>query len=134
MERGWDATGRLRPLWGKVGGRDRLADLTGINATVLSSYNSGKRQLGEKNAKRIAKALKVSLLELGAPDGLKDRRGESLHAHLEAISETLADLGEQGTNRDRAIHRLDRRLRDLQLRVEELESAVHPRRRKGAAK
>jgi hypothetical protein len=36
----WKATGLLEQLWGKVGGRDGLADRTGIDAGNISGYNS----------------------------------------------------------------------------------------------
>jgi transcriptional regulator with XRE-family HTH domain len=68
MERGWDATGLLRAVYDKVGGVDKLAELTGISRSTLSSYNSGRRPLGVKNAKRIAEAADVSFSALGRPD------------------------------------------------------------------
>lgn len=64
----WDATGQLRALWGSVGGRDALADLTGILPTTLSSYNSGKRRLGFRHGELIAGALGVTVQDLGAPE------------------------------------------------------------------
>lgn len=68
MERGWDAAGRLEPLWARLPGRrDELARLTGIKPTTLSAYNSGGRRIGMRNAQRIAEALDVSLYDLGAP-------------------------------------------------------------------
>jgi transcriptional regulator with XRE-family HTH domain len=68
MERGWDATGLLKAVYEKVGGVDKLAELTGISRSTLSSYNSGRRPLGFKNAKRIAEAAKVPVSELGLPE------------------------------------------------------------------
>jgi DNA-binding transcriptional regulator YdaS (Cro superfamily) len=67
VEKGWDAAGTLAPLWHRVGGRDGLAALTGIGGTTLSSYNSGRRQLGMTNAQKIAAALDVTVEDLGAP-------------------------------------------------------------------
>lgn len=74
MADGWDATGKLKPLWDRLAGqRDQLADLTGILPTVLSGYNSGGRLLGMKNALRIAAAMKaatgadVTVYDLGKP-------------------------------------------------------------------
>lgn len=67
-ERGWKATGRLEPLWSRLKGkRDELAELTGIGGTTLSGYNSGERNLGMRNAVKIADALGVSVYDLGAP-------------------------------------------------------------------
>lgn len=68
MERGWYATGLLLPLWTRVGGRDRLAELTGITGATLSGYNTGRLRLGEKNAQKIADALEITLADLGCPD------------------------------------------------------------------
>jgi len=65
---GWNAKGLLEPLWGKVGGRDELAKLTGIQRGTLSGYNTGRLKLGLKNGPRIAEALKVTLYDLGAPE------------------------------------------------------------------
>lgn len=90
MERGWDAKGLLRPLWGRVGGRDALAALTGIAPQTLSGYNTGNKGLGLGNARRIADALDVSVLELGAPVALVDDPGESLLGRLEELSELVA--------------------------------------------
>lgn len=68
VQGGWSVEGRLAELWAAVGGRDRLAELTGIRGPELSRYNSGKQRLGIKNAQRIADALGVSLKDLGQPD------------------------------------------------------------------
>lgn len=67
MERGWKATGRLTPVYEKVGGVDRLASLSGISRQTLSAYNTGKRGMGMKNAVKIGEAAGVSVVDLGAP-------------------------------------------------------------------
>jgi transcriptional regulator with XRE-family HTH domain len=87
-ERGWDAKGMLQPLWGRVGGRDGLAAATGIQPSTLSGINSGRLRLGYKNGRRIAEALDVSLLDLGAPlDQADDRASLSLRRNLQLLAE-----------------------------------------------
>jgi len=64
----WNAKGRLLPFWSELPGkRDGLAARTGIRGPELSAYNSGKRNLGIVNARRIAAALGVTLEDLGEP-------------------------------------------------------------------
>lgn len=93
MEKGWDAKERLKPLWGKVGGRDGLAALTGITGQTLSAYNSGSRPLGIVNGRRIADALGVSVLELGAPLGMGDQaRDQTVLGRLLELAATVDDL------------------------------------------
>lgn len=87
MEKGWSARGLLQPLWARVGGRDALAELTGITGQTLSAYNTGKRPLGHANARRIAEALEVSVLELGAPAEEADESGRTILGRLEALEE-----------------------------------------------
>lgn len=90
MERGWDAKGLLRPLWERLPGkRDELAVVTGIRGGTLSSYNSGKRLLGQKNARLIANALGVSLEELGAPP---NEEPQSIGDRLRELAETMAEV------------------------------------------
>jgi transcriptional regulator with XRE-family HTH domain len=109
MAEGWDAAGRLEPLWGRVGGRDKLAKLTGIQPGTLSSYNSGKRGLGEKNARRIAAVLKVSIFDLGAPEAAASTRRErrvvdrlrEVEAALEALGPDLAELANRVSSLER---------------------------------
>jgi len=68
MKEGWDASGRLEAIWNEFPGRrDEMAARTGIGKSTLSAYNSGARQLGMRNAMRIAQALEISIYDLGAP-------------------------------------------------------------------
>lgn len=94
MQKGWDATGRLSAYWSRVGGRDGLAEKTGITGSTLSGYNTGDRLLGEKNARRIAKALRITIADLGAP-ATETRTAEerTVLAHLEELADQVADLG-----------------------------------------
>ena len=96
MERGWDASGLLQPAWKNYpGGRDALALAVGTSPSVLSSINTGKRNLGIALATRLAAKLGVSVLELGAPEGLADPRGKDLLSRLEALREE-AEAGREG--------------------------------------
>jgi transcriptional regulator with XRE-family HTH domain len=105
----WDATGRLAPIWKKVGGRDKLADRTGIQAPTLSGYNTGRLPLGERNARKIAAALEVSLLELGAPEATAD----------DPASLTLVD---RLTELVEGAQLMAARIGDLEARLEQLEA------------
>lgn len=101
----WNATGRLIEHWGKVGGRDGLARVTGIEPTTLSSYNTGKRRLGMRNAERIAEALNITVFDLGAPT--VEEIAEQSVAVLDRLAVVEEELG-------RALRELDdlRRRRD----------------------
>lgn len=82
----WLAKGRLKPLWQKLpasGGRseprrDDLAEISGINDSVLSSINTGKRAMTVEHAEAIIKAmreevgLEVTFEDLGRPPGWLD--------------------------------------------------------------
>lgn len=120
-QKGWNAKGLLQPLWREIeGGREGLELLTGIRGTELSSYNSGKKPLGIANARRIADALGISVLELGAPEEEADHQGLSILRRLQALAAAVDDL--QETNAD------------LLTRLETLERAAEGRRRvRGAA-
>lgn len=102
MATSWDATGRLAAHWRKVGGRDKLAVKTGINAGNLSGYNTGRRPLGVRTARRIAAALDVTIYDLGAPS----RQAEILEDllvldRLQALE--AADEERQAETRDLAL-------------------------------
>ena len=67
--REYDLKDRLQPLWGRVGGRDELARLTGISGSTLSAYNTGRQHPRLANVQRIADALGVDVLDLvGEPE------------------------------------------------------------------
>lgn len=67
--RGWSAEGLLRPLWHEYdGGRDGLADAVGTQGSVLSSINTGRRNLGLDLAQRLAGACGITLADLGQPE------------------------------------------------------------------
>jgi transcriptional regulator with XRE-family HTH domain len=93
VERGWDAKDRLKPLWQRCDWtRDDLAAATGITPQTLSAYNTGNRPLGMRNARRIAAALEVSVLDLGAPNEDADDLGRTLQEELAALIDELEEI------------------------------------------
>jgi transcriptional regulator with XRE-family HTH domain len=116
VEKGWNAKGLLAAHWKAVGGRDALAEATGISGATLSGYNSGSRNLGMANARRIADALGISVLELGAPLAEVDEQGATLATRLEELATQLAEAVEQQAAANRAIARLQARVRRLEAR------------------
>jgi hypothetical protein len=86
VEKSCYATGLLSRHWGKVGGRDALARLTGIRGTSLSGYNTGRLNLGERNARKIAEALDLTLLDLGAPPETAPELAATILDHLESLA------------------------------------------------
>lgn len=119
---GWDATGRLEALWGKVGGRDGLARLTGIQGGTLSGYNTGRLKLGQKNAERIAAALEVSLLDLDKPAD-PEIPAERL------VLDRLATLEAADEARREELEALAQLAAGLVVRVERLEGGASQRER-----
>jgi transcriptional regulator with XRE-family HTH domain len=106
VDRGWYATGLLERLWSRPGwNRDKLAEATGIRGNTLSAYNTGGRRLGIVNARRIAGALGVTLLDLGAPE---------VPASEDPALDRLAEL-ERQCDELRAIVTHTLRLLDLEL-------------------
>jgi transcriptional regulator with XRE-family HTH domain len=66
MNRGPDVSGVLPHLARSKGySQARLEEATGIGHSTMSRYWSGRGGLGEKNGRRIAEVLDVSLEELG---------------------------------------------------------------------
>lgn len=126
MEKGWNAKGLLRPLWLQLEGpakRDQLGELAGITPQTLSAYNTGPddggRALGIANARKIVAALatkgiEVSLLELGAPEGEADARGQTLLDRLDELSTKLGDSLEVQAKLSRQVGQLQGRVRKLE--------------------
>lgn len=67
MKSGWNAKGRIEPLWLRLDPPkvETLAELTGINVKTLYQYNAGTKNLGERNAARLSTATNASLYDLG---------------------------------------------------------------------
>lgn len=96
MQRGWSAEGLLQPLWSTYGNgddkarRDQLAHAIGTKGPVLSSINTGKRNLGVNLGTRLANELGVTLRDLGQPaEGEATPPGEvGVREELRALRET----------------------------------------------
>lgn len=120
MERGWKATGLLRPLWlAYTGGaciarRDAFAKAVGSSGTTLSAINAGSRNLGIGLARRIAEVAGVSVLDVGAPEDLVDARGRTLLDHLEELGGRIADLTERQLKTEKEVGRLRNRVRKIE--------------------
>lgn len=109
-QRGWDATGLLRPIWHQYGGRDKLAAAVGTQGTVLSEVNSGGRRLGLDLAGRLASAAGVRLVDLGAPEGT-DADDLPIHVRLAKLG---AAIDEILANQEKGLPAQARILADLQ--------------------
>lgn len=85
---GVNLAGTLPPLLERKGWtQERLADETGIRRTDINAIARGRIEAGRDRLERIAEALEVSVLELGAPVGEADEAGRTLldrQAELEA--------------------------------------------------
>ena len=114
MARSWSAKGLLKPLWGRVGGRDALAALTGIPGPNLSGYNTGRLRLGEDAAAKIAAALGVTPADLGRPDQDGEEPSPLLR-ELVALREVIEGAV---AHRDKWQNRLEKRI-DRQLSSQE---------------
>jgi DNA-binding transcriptional regulator YdaS (Cro superfamily) len=118
VQKGWKAKGLIRPLWHRVGSRERLSELTGINTATLSGMNSGRLNLGPANAATLAAALDVTPEDLGRPPGWADDE-EILGIRLEELATKLAVADEKQAA-------LTRRVTALQARVRKLEAQRAP--------
>lgn len=92
VEKGWDASGRLGPLWKSIGGRDKLAEATGIRGSTLSGYNTGRLPLGKDNAARIAEALGVTTADLGEPSEPPEIDAPTVRRLLREVAEVKAQI------------------------------------------
>lgn len=94
MSATWSAKELLKPLWGRVGGRDALARMTGIPAPNLSGYNTGRLRMGLDAGRRLALALDVTIYDLGAPTDA-EAEGSPLMAELAEIRATLETMNKR---------------------------------------
>lgn len=77
-------------MWAKVGGRDKLAELTGISPTMLSGYNTGNERLGRGNAERIIAAIPGETLDnLGIPPAEAPLSLERIMDEIRTVREIL---------------------------------------------
>lgn len=134
MAQGYSVKGLLAPLWKRIGGRDALAEATGISPTLLSSYNTGKGNLGRVNAERIIAAIPgATLADLAIPPADEPspimRELAAIRAQLEGgdksirgqlrkqdvlllrLSELAAELAERLVELEKVADRLDAAVR-----------------------
>lgn len=133
----WLATGLVRPVWAQLDvekdHRGELARLTGIQATVLSAINTGKRPMTLETAQRIADAVPgVTLIDLGAPEEsapveypLIRRRLEALEAYCDELQQQTAGIRSLSAENAQGLRELTERFEEaLAVRLSELESRV----------
>lgn len=89
MREGWDASNHLPKLLAARGmTQHQLAIATWIDRGTINGYCTGRLDLGSKNAMRIAEALNVSVLDLGAPKGEAPAEALLLDARLGSLEES----------------------------------------------
>lgn len=106
----------LKALLRRLGWTQKqLADATGILRTDINAIVNGRAALGSERRAKIAEALGVSVLEVGAPEAEADVPGLSLLARLAQLEDDLAGsvLGQA---------KLTRQVAALQARVRRLEA------------
>jgi type II secretory pathway component PulM len=119
-DKGWNARGKIRPLWQQLDGpakREQLAEISGVRATELSAHNNGK-PLGAAVAQKIidglaTRGITVSRLELGAPIAEADEQGQTF---LDLLAELRAVVEAQGVKTNEALDRLHARVDALEAR------------------
>lgn len=94
--------------------QERLAAETGIRRTDINALANGRLDAGRSRLERIAAALEVSVLELGAPLGEADEAGQTLVDRLEELAATLAETLERQKAQDAELKRLRARVRKLE--------------------
>lgn len=125
--RSWQAQHLLKPLWVQHGGRRKLAADTGISEGHLSKVNGGKAPLTLPAAETIARALGVSLLDLGAPAEVAadDPASMTLRDILVQLGAEVAQLSEE------LVHARDR-LDTLESELATRPGSGAPRRRRSS--
>jgi hypothetical protein len=118
---GWRRTGLLDPIYAKLAAeghsdaRDELARRTGIKATNLSQINTGKRDMTDNYARRIADVVPgVSPADLGSDEGSGAAKALLLLDRLAALEAAL-----QKERSDRDLERVA-----LAARLDQLEAAL----------
>lgn len=115
MQKGWDAKGLLTPLYARHGGREGLAEKTGVSIAHLSGVNNGKRELGIDAARKIAEATGISVLELGAPVEEADEKGRSW---LDLLEELRVEMAAENLKLREDLAKAIRRIRALEKRAQ----------------
>lgn len=88
---------------------------TGIGRGTINGYCTGRLELGMKNAPRIAEALDVSVLELGAPLEEVDEKGKTL---LVLLTELRTEMTAENLKLRKDLRSAIRRIRALEQRAQ----------------
>lgn len=91
--------------------QDGLADATGIRRTDINALANGRIEAGRSRLERIAGALEVSVLELGAPAAEADAAGQSLLDRQEELEGEVLRLTKQLARLTRRVAVLERQSR-----------------------
>ncbi len=70
--------------------QEELADATGITRTDINALARGRIEAGPTRLRRIAEALDVSALDLGAPEATASEEAATLRESLEELAEMVA--------------------------------------------
>lgn len=97
MQKGIWAGERIEELRRQKGlTQEQLADAAGLRRTDVNRYEKNRQRLGERNGRKLARALDVELLELGdfadAADGDMRAAMDQMAGEVAAMREQLAEL------------------------------------------
>jgi transcriptional regulator with XRE-family HTH domain len=106
---GLDLSGTLPGLLAQRGWtQERLAEETGIQRTDINSIARGRIKVGQTRLERIAAALGVSVLELGAPSGEGDDLGQTLLDRQAELEDAVLKLTKDVSRLARQVGELKR--------------------------
>jgi transcriptional regulator with XRE-family HTH domain len=94
--------------------QDDLAEKTGIRRPDVNGLARGRIKAGPDRLRRIAEALEVSVVELGAPLAEADPRSQTILDRQVELAGDVAQLAESLLRVERQIVALQRRLRKLE--------------------
>lgn len=100
--------------------QDELAALTGIRRTDINAIARGRIEVGPDRLRRIAEALSISVLEL-IPEAEPDETAFLLDHRLREAEDAVNAVTEETAKNRRAIGALQRRVRELEDRLERLD-------------
>jgi transcriptional regulator with XRE-family HTH domain len=91
--------------------QEQLGIKARIARTDIVAFENGNTEVGAARLQRLADALEVSVLELGAPADQVDGRGQLLLDRLEELAATVGDLLERQASTEKEIASLRSQLR-----------------------
>lgn len=111
-QKGWNAKGKLTPLYARFGARKGLSEAAGVPESTLSGINSGSRPLGLAVARRLEAATGVTLVDLGAPLNLvaDDPASRLIQERLDVLEGRQAKI----TQRLSRVEKAQARIAELQ--------------------